>query len=144
MNAYTEDLGDTTIGANKTLEAFAGIAAQNLDRLWSPDGLASRAIFGASDAGGDHWLAGVGTAQKLEEAATGVFRLGKAVLRLTPESSLENLPAALRQNVLPHCPRTKPWRRFVRGRIVCRPLGDPEELERVFRTRESRGPRRDK
>jgi uncharacterized protein YyaL (SSP411 family) len=75
--------------------------------------------------------AGEATAQKLEEAANGVFRLGKAVLRFTPESSLENLPAALRQT-LPHLPKGKAVAVVCSGTSCLPPVGDPEELKRVL------------
>ena len=65
--------------------------------------------------------------QKLEQAANGVFGLGKAVLRLTPESSLENLPVALRQT-LPHLPKDKAAAVVCSGPRCLPPVGDPEEL----------------
>ena len=129
IDAYTEDRRYYD-WANKTLEAFAGIAAQyglfaatyGLAAVLFSEHPTQVVITGA---------AGDATAQKLEEAANGVFRLGKAVLRFTPESSLENLPAALRQT-LPHLPKGKAVAVVCSGTSCLPPVGDPEELKRVL------------
>ena len=72
-----------------------------------------------------------GAALKLEEAANTVFRLGKAVLRVTPGASLENLPLALRQT-LPHLPKDKAQALVCSGNTCLTPTSDPEELKRVL------------
>jgi uncharacterized protein len=70
-------------------------------------------------------------ALELEEAANRVYRLGKAVLRVTPDASLENLPVALRQT-LPHLARDKAQALACTGTTCLPPTGDAEELRRVL------------
>ncbi|HXR33785.1 MAG TPA: thioredoxin domain-containing protein [Verrucomicrobiae bacterium] len=129
MHAYTDD-GRYYDWAKKTLETFAGVAPQ-YGLFAATYGLATTlfaehptqvVITGAS---------GDAAAQKLEDAANNVFRLGKAVLRVTPESSLENLPAALRQT-LPHLPKEKALAIVCTGSTCLPPIGDAEELQRVL------------
>ena len=129
MHAYTEDRRYYD-WANKTLEAFAGIAAQ-YGLFAATYGLAAVLFSEHPTQVVITGPAGDATAQKLEEAANGVFRLGKAVLRFTPESSLENLPAALRQT-LPHLPKGKAVAVVCSGTCCLPPVGDPEELKRVL------------
>jgi len=129
MHAYTEDRRYYD-WANKTLEAFAGIAAQ-YGLFAATYGLAAVLFSEHPTQVVITGPAGDATAQKLEEAANGVFRLGKAVLRFTPESSLENLPAALRQT-LPHLPKDKAVAVVCSGTSCLPPVGDPEELKRVL------------
>ena len=129
MHAYTEDRRYYD-WANKTLEAFAGIAAQ-YGLFAATYGLAAVLFSEHPTQVVITGPAGDATAQKLEEAANGVFRLGKAVLRFTPESSLENLPAALRQT-LPHLPKGKAVAVVCSGTSCLPPVGDPEELKRVL------------
>ncbi len=94
--------------AEKTLEAFAGIAPQ-------------LGLFGASYAlaallYARHPLqvvitgnAGAAQAQRLEAAATSVYRFGKAVLRVTPErAAADDLPPALKQTIPPRSERSEP------------------------------------
>ena len=129
MHAHTED-GRYHEWAKKTLEAFAGVASQ-YGLFAATYGLAATlfaehptqvVITGAS---------GDAAATKLEEAANNVFRLGKAVLRVTLEASLENLPAALRQT-LPHLPREKALAIICAGTTCMPPIRDAEELQRVL------------
>jgi uncharacterized protein YyaL (SSP411 family) len=67
-------------------------------------------------------------AQRLEDAAAGVFRFGKAVLRVTPERLATNsLPASL-QNTLPHLRATEA-QALVCVETSCQPpTRDPEKL----------------
>jgi uncharacterized protein YyaL (SSP411 family) len=129
MRAYTDD-PKYFDWAKKTLEAFAGVAPQ-YGLFAATYGLAATlfaehptqvVITGAS---GDE------AAQKLEEAANSVFRLGKSVLRVTPESSLDNLPVALRQT-LPHLPKAKPQALVCAGTTCLPPTSDAEELKRIL------------
>jgi hypothetical protein len=129
MHAYTEDRRYHE-WAKKTLEAFAGVAPQ-YGLFAATYGLAATlfaehptqvVITGAS---------GDATAQKLEEAANSVFRFGKGVLRVTPEVSVEKLPAALRQT-LPHLPKEKALAFVCAGTTCLPPIGDAEELHRVL------------
>src|SRR5437899_1922061 len=69
--------------------------------------------------------------KKLERAANDVFRFGKSVLRVTPATSLEYLPAALR-HTLPHLPKDKPSALVCSGNTCLPPTSDPEELKRLL------------
>ena len=129
MHAYTEDR-QYRDWAKKTLEAFAGVAPQyglfaatyGLAATLFAERPAHVVITGAS---------GDDAALKLEEAANSDFRFGKAVLRVTPETSLGNLPAALRQT-LPHLPKEKAMAIVCAGTTCLAPIGDAEELKRVL------------
>jgi uncharacterized protein len=129
MHAYTDDRKYFD-WAQRTLEAFAGVAAQyglfaatyGLAAILFAEHPTQVVITGA---------AGDPLAQKLEEAANSVFRLGKAVLRITPEASLENLPGALRQ-MLPHLPKDKPVALVCAGSTCLPPTNDAEELKRIL------------
>ena len=116
--------------AKKTLEAFAGVAPQ-YGLFAATYGLAA-ALFAQhpiqvviTGAPGDK------AALELEEAANSVFRFGKAVLRVTPEASLENLPLALRQT-LPHLPKDKAQALVCAGNTCLPPTSDAEELKRIL------------
>jgi hypothetical protein len=129
MHAYTDD-GRYRECAKKTLEAFAGVAPQ-YGLFAATYGLAAT-LFAEhptqvviTGAGGD------AAAQKLEEAANSVFRLGKAVLRVTPEVSLENLSAALRQT-LPHPPKEKALAIVCAGTTCLPPISDAGELQKAL------------
>jgi len=74
---------------------------------------------------------GDAAAEKLERAANDIFRFGKAVLRVTPATSLEFLPVALRQT-LPHLPKDKPSALVCSGNTCLPPTSDPEELKRLL------------
>ncbi|HKM79588.1 MAG TPA: thioredoxin domain-containing protein [Candidatus Acidoferrum sp.] len=129
IHAYTDE-SRYHDWAKKALEAFAGMAPQ-YGLFAATYGLAATlfaehptqvVITGAS---------GDPAAQKLEAAANKVFRLGKAVLRVTPEAPLENLPVALRQT-LPHLPRDKALAIICAGTTCLPPISDAEELQRVL------------
>ncbi len=129
MHAYTDD-PKYYDWAQKTLEAFAGVAPQ-YGLFAATYGLAA-IIFAEhptqvviTGAQGDPAVA------KLEQAANSVYRLGKAVLRVTPESTLENLPMALRQTV-PHLPKDKPQALVCTGTTCLPPTADPDELKRIL------------
>jgi uncharacterized protein len=129
MHGYTDDQKYFD-WARRTLEAFAGVAPQ-YGMFAATYGLAAMlfaqhptqvVIIGAKNDA---------DASKLEQAAKGVFRLGKAVLRVTPESSLQNLPAALRLT-LPHLPKEKAAALVCSGNTCLPPVSDPEELRKVL------------
>jgi uncharacterized protein YyaL (SSP411 family) len=113
--------------AEKTLEAFAGIAPQY--------GLFAATYGLAAILHSRHPLQVVVTgnaadplAQTLEGAAAGVFRLGKALLRLTPEqAAADNLPPALKQT-LPNMNAASAQAFVCLGTSCLPPLADPEEL----------------
>ena len=125
MHAYTDERKYFD-WARSTLEAFAGVAPQyglfaatyGLAAILFAEHPTQVVITGtASDP----------TALKLEEAANGAFRFGKAVLRITPETSLGNLPAALRQ-VLPHLPKDEPAAIVCAGNTCLPPMTDADHL----------------
>ena len=129
MHAYTDD-ANYREWAERTLEAFAGVAPQ-YGLYAATYGLA--AVLFAEHAtqvvitGPD----GDEAASRLEEAANGVFRFGKAVMRVTPETSVENLPAALRQTV-PHLPKDRATALVCAGTACLPPIAEPEELARIL------------
>ena len=129
LHAFTDD-AKYYEWAKNTLEAFAGVAPQyglfaatyGLAAILFAEHPTQVVITGA---------AGDPAAQRLEEAANGVYRLGKAVLRVTPEASLENLPMALRQT-LPHLSRDKAQALMCAGTSCLPPTADAEELRRIL------------
>ena len=117
--------------AQKTLEAFAGVAPQ-YGLFAASYGLASVAhhrhpmqvvITGA--AGDPH-------AQLLEQAAAGVFRYAKAILRVTPEHVEEGMLAPALQQTIPHL------NAGITQAIVCvagachPPVTDPDKLKAIL------------
>jgi uncharacterized protein YyaL (SSP411 family) len=120
--------GDETyrVTAEKTLEAFAGIAPR-YGMFASTYGLAATlfahhplqiVITGAAD----DWVA-----QSLELAAHRVFRFGKAVLRVTPGTTLAALAGALKET-LPHLPADKPVAIVCAGQSCLPPATDAAQL----------------
>jgi uncharacterized protein len=125
MYAFTDDKRYYA-AAKRTLEAFAGIAPQY--------GLFAASYGVAATLFANHPLqvvvtgaAGDPAAKALEDAAHGVFRLGKSVLRLTPETQVDNLSAALK-GTLPHLPAGKALAVVCVGQSCLPPTSDPEEL----------------
>jgi uncharacterized protein len=125
MHAYTDD-AKYYDWAKRTLEAFAGVAPQ-YGLFAATYGLAATLFAEHPTQVVITGAAGDAAAEKLEAAANGVFQLGKAVLRVTPEASLENLPMALRQT-LPHLPRDKAQALVCAGTTCLPPTGDAEQL----------------
>jgi uncharacterized protein YyaL (SSP411 family) len=129
IEAYTDD-AKYRDWAKKTLEAFAGVAPQ-YGLFAATYGLAAilfsehpTQVFITGPEGDDN-------AAELERAANDVFRLGKAVVRLTPATSLEFLPTALRLT-LPHLPKDKPAALVCAGNTCLPPTSDPGELKRLL------------
>ena len=129
LDAYTADQKYYE-WAKKSLEAFAGVAPQ-YGLFAATYGLAAT-LFDAhptqvvvTGPPGDR------SAQRLEEAANSVFRFGKAVLRATPASSLENLPLALRET-LPHLPKDQASALVCAGNTCLPPVHTPEDLTRIL------------
>ena len=129
MHAYTDDAKYFN-WAKKTLEAFAGVAPQ-YGLFAATYGLAATlfalhptqvVITGAP---------GDAAAAELERAANEVFRFGKAVLRVTPSTLLEYLPAALRQT-LPHLPKDKAVALVCAANACLPPTSDSAELKRLL------------
>jgi hypothetical protein len=129
MHAFTGDERYYNF-AQKTLEAFAGIAPQ-YGLFAATYGLAALlfarhpmqvVITGRADDP---------AALSLEVAANRVYRLGKSVLRFTSAggngSSLENLPEALK-DTLPHLQTDKAFAVVCAGQSCLPPTSDPAQL----------------
>jgi uncharacterized protein YyaL (SSP411 family) len=125
MHAYTDD-AKYYDWARKTLEAFAGVAPQ-YGLFAATYGLAATLFANHPTQVVITGPAGDSAAQKLEEAANGVYRLGKAVLRITPEASVEHLPVALGQT-LPHLPKDRAQALVCRGTACLPPTSDAAQL----------------
>ena len=125
MHAFTGDDRYRAF-AQKTLEAFAGIASQY--------GLFAATYGLAATLFAHHPLQVVITgpandpaAQALEAAGHRVFRLGKALLRVTPETPQLHLAGALKET-LPHLPPGKPLAVVCSGQTCWPPTSDPAQL----------------
>jgi uncharacterized protein len=125
MHAFTGDDRYHAF-AQKTLEAFAGIAPQ-YGLFAATSGLAAT-LFA------NHPLQVVITgpandpaAEALEAAAHRVFRLGKSVLRVTPETPQLHLAGALKET-LPHLPAGQPRAVVCAGQTCLPPTSDPRRL----------------
>jgi len=125
MHAFTGD-ERYRVFAQKTLEAFAGIAPQY--------GLFAATYGLAASLFAHHPIQVVITghsndpvAQSLEAAAHRVFRLGKSVLRVTPETPQLQLANALKET-LPHLPANKPLAVVCSGQTCLPPTNDPAQL----------------
>jgi len=125
MHAFTGQEGYHAF-AQKTLEAFAGIAPQY--------GLFAATYGLAATLFTHHPLQIVVTgraddpaAQALEAAAQRVYRLGKSVLRLTPGASLANFAGALKAT-LPHLAADKAMALVCAGQTCLPPTSDPQHL----------------
>jgi uncharacterized protein len=125
MHAFTGDERYHAF-AQKTLEAFAGIAPQY--------GLFAATYGLAATLFARHPLQVVITgraddpvAQALEAAAHRVYRFGKAVLRVTHGASLANFAGALKE-ALPHLPPDKPLAIVCSGQTCLPPTSDPAQL----------------
>jgi uncharacterized protein len=112
--------------AKKTLEAFAGIAPQY--------GLFAATYGLAATLFAHHPIQVVITgpandpsAQALEVAAHRVYRFGKSVLRITPETPQLHLSGALKET-LPHLPADKPLAVVCFGQTCLPPSSDPAQL----------------
>jgi uncharacterized protein len=125
MHAFTGD-DRYYASAQKTLEAFAGMAPQY--------GLFAATYGLAATLFAHHPMQVVITgraddpaAQALETAAHSVFRFGKSVLRVTPETPQLHLAGALKET-LPHLPAEKPLAVVCSGQTCFPPTSDPEQL----------------
>jgi uncharacterized protein YyaL (SSP411 family) len=125
MHAFTGDDRYHAF-AKKTLEAFAGIAPQY--------GLFAATYGLAATLFAHHPLQVVITgdsndpaAQALEAAAHSVYRFGKSVLRVTPETPQLYLAGALKET-LPHLPANKPLAVVCSGNACLPPTNDPKQL----------------
>jgi uncharacterized protein len=129
MHAFTGDERYHSL-AEKTLEAFAGIAPQY--------GLFAATYGLAATLFAQHPIQVVITgraddpaAKSLEAAASRVFRLGKAVLRITPGASVGNFPGALKET-LPHLSAEKAVAVVCAGQTCQPPTSDPTQLANLL------------
>ena len=125
MHAFTGD-GRYRALAQKTLEAFAGIAPQY--------GLFAATYGLAATLFSHHPIqvvitgpANDPTAQALEAAAHRVYRFGKSVRRVTPDTPQLHLAGALKET-LPHLPTDKPLAVVCSGQTCLPPTNDPAQL----------------
>lgn len=121
--------------AQKTLEAFAGIAPQ-FGMFAATYGLAATlfarhpaqvVITGAADDP---------LAKALEAAANSIFRFGKSVLRVLPGGRPASLPLALRET-LPHLPQDKSVALVCVGNTCFPPTSDREQLKVLLTGKQS-------
>jgi uncharacterized protein len=129
MHAYTNE-PKYYDWAKKTLEAFAGVAPQ-YGLFAATYGLAAVLFAGHPTQVVITGLAGDPAADKLEEAANSVYRLGKTVLRIVPEATPENLPATLRQTI-PHLPKDQARALVCSGTACLPPTADAEQLRALL------------
>ena len=131
MHAFTGDERYRAF-AQKTLEAFAGIAPQ-YGLFAATYGLAATlfahhpiqvVITGAADDP---------VAKALEEAAHSVYRFSKSVLRFSSSDGvfLSNLSGALRE-VAPHLSAEKPLAVVCLGQTCLPPTSDPQKLKNIL------------
>src|SRR5947207_15924853 len=125
MHAFTDDERCRAF-SKKTLEAFAGIAPQY--------GLFAATYGLAATLFAHHPLQVVITGpandpatQALEAAAHRVYRFGKSVLRVTPETPQLHLAGTLKET-LPHLPAGKPLAVVCSGQTCLPPTSDPAQL----------------
>jgi uncharacterized protein len=116
--------------AEKTLEAFAGIAPQ-YGMFAATYGLAAT-LFAHHPA----QVVIVGpvndaTANSLEVAANSVFRFGKSVSRIALGVTPASLPLALRET-LPHLPKDKALALVCSGNTCFPPSSDPDQLKALL------------
>jgi len=129
MHAFTNE-AKYQQWAQKTLEAFAGIAPQ-YGMFAATYGLAATlfahhpaqvVITGAADDA---------VAKALESAANSVFRFGKSVLRVLPDSAPASLPLALGET-LPHLPKEKALAIVCAGNTCFPPTSDSKQLKALL------------
>ena len=116
--------------AQKTLEAFAGIAPQ-YGMFAATYGLAAT-LFA-------HHPAQVvimgrpndAAAKALEAAANSIFRLGKSIMRILPGTTPASLPLALRETI-PHLPKDKAIALVCSGNSCFPPTSNPEQLKALL------------
>jgi uncharacterized protein YyaL (SSP411 family) len=132
MHAFTGDDRYHSF-AQKTLEAFAGIAPQY--------GLFAATYGLAATLFAHHPIqvvitgpANDPTAQALEAAAHRVFRFGKSVFRVTPETPQLHLAGALKET-LPHLPADKALAVVCSGQSCLLPTSDVEQLIALLESR---------
>jgi len=129
MHAFTGDDRYYAF-AKKTLEAFAGIASQ-YGLFAATYGLAATLFAHHPTQVVITGPANDSAAQALEAAAHRVYRLGKSVLRITPETPQLHLAGALRET-LPHLPAGKSLAVVCSGNTCLPPTSDPAQLSALL------------
>ena len=125
MHAFTGDERYRAF-AQKTLEAFSGVAGQ-YGLFAATYGLAATLFAHHPTQVVITGNANDPAAKALEEAAHRVFRFGKSVLRVTPGTQLAALAGALKET-LPHLPADKPLAVVCSGQTCLPPTSDPAQL----------------
>ncbi len=129
MHAFTDD-AIYQQWAQKTLEAFAGIAPQ-YGMFAATYGLAATLYANHPAQVVVVGPANDTAANALEAAANSVFRFGKSVLRILPGVTPTSLPLALRET-LPHLPKDKALALVCSGNTCFPPTSDPEQLKALL------------
>jgi len=130
MHAFTGGVRYHSL-AQKTLEAFAGIAPQ-YGLFAATYGLAATLFAHRPIQVVITGAAGDPAATALEDSANRVYRFGKSVLRVTPGTQLEHLPLALRET-LPHLPANKPLALVCSGNTCLPPTDDAAHLIAILK-----------
>ena len=125
MHAFTGDDRYHAF-AQKTLEAFAGIAPQ-YGLFAATHGLAATLFAHHPIQVVITGSANDPAAQTLEAAAHRAFRFGKSVLRVTPQTPQLHLAGALKET-LPHLPADKALAIVCSGQTCLPPTSDPGQL----------------
>ena len=116
--------------AEKTLEAFAGIAPQ-YGMFAATYGLAATLFAHHPEQVVIVGPANDATANSLEAAANSVFRFGKSVLRIAPGVTPASLPLALRET-LRYLPKDKALALVCSGNTCFPPTSDPDQLKALL------------
>jgi len=125
MHAFTGDERYHAF-AQKTLEAFAGIAPQ-YGLFAATYGLAAMLFAHHPIQVVVTGPANDPTAQALEAAGHRVYRFGKSVLRVSPQTPQLHLAGSLKET-LPHLPADKALAVVCSGQTCFPPTSDPEQL----------------
>jgi uncharacterized protein YyaL (SSP411 family) len=113
--------------AQKTMEAFAGIAPQ-YGMFAATYGLAATLFANHPSQIVITGSQGDVAAKSLESVANSIFRLGKSVLRVLPGTVPASLPFALRET-LPHLPKDQSLALVCSGNSCYPPTADPAQLK---------------
>lgn len=116
--------------AQKTMEAFAGIAPQ-FGMFAATYGLAATLFAHHPAQVAITGPANDPLANSLEVGANSVFRFGKSVLRVLPGIAATALPIALRETI-PHLPKDKSLALVCSGNACSPPVSDPQQLKAML------------
>ncbi len=116
--------------AQKTLEAFAGIAPQ-YGMFAATYGLAATLFAHHPTQVVITGPPNDAAAKSLEATANSIFRLGKSVMRILPGTTPASLPLALRETI-PHLPSDKAIALVCSGNACFPPTSDPAQLKALL------------